>query len=121
MMIFIILAFLILIFAVIFALQNTITVTVTFLFWQFHGSLALVLLVALGAGLVIGILAYSPSLLRTHMAGRRMKKQLTELETSLAEHKQRLEESLLKLHEQATPGKPTESGETPPEQPTPAK
>jgi uncharacterized integral membrane protein len=120
-MIFIILAFLILIFTVIFALQNTISVAVTFLFWQFHGSLALVLLVAMAAGLVIGILAYSPSLVRTQLAGRRMKKQLTELETSLSEHKQRLEESLLKLHEQVPPGKPQESGETPPDRSTAEK
>ena len=33
--------------AVIFALQNTSAVTVTFFFWNFHGSLALVLLGAL--------------------------------------------------------------------------
>ncbi len=98
MLIFIILALLILFFAVIFALQNTVTTSVTFLFWHFSGSLALVLLVALGAGLLISFFAYLPSLLRGQWSMRRLRKQAGELESSLSEHKARLDEALLKLH-----------------------
>jgi putative membrane protein len=112
MQIFVILAILILVFAVIFALQNTIAVTVTFLFWQFHGSLALVLIVALAAGLFVSFLAYLPSLLRNHMAGRKLHKQIADLESNLAEHKQRLADTLTKLQDQSAPGNPPEKSET---------
>ncbi len=111
MLIFIILAFLILIFAIIFALQNTVAVTIYFLFWQFHGSLALVLIVSLVAGLVISFLAYLPSLLRGHWSGRKLRKQITELEGSLAEHKQHLEDALLKQQSSSEPAKNPESPE----------
>lgn len=116
MQIFVILALLILIFAVIFALQNPVTAIVTFLFWKFEGSLALVLLVALGAGLVISFLAYLPNLLRGNWSGRKLRKQVAELEINLADHKQRLEETLLKLQSQSTPSNPPETAEPPPDQ-----
>jgi len=45
-----IIALLIAILAVIFALQNAIPVSITFLVWKTEGSLALVLLVALAVG-----------------------------------------------------------------------
>jgi lipopolysaccharide assembly protein A len=103
MLVFIILALLILLFAVIFALQNTIAVTIYFLFWQFHGSLALVLLIALTAGLLISFLAYLPTLLRGHWSGRKLRKQVADLESSLAEYKQRLADTSLKLQDQSSP------------------
>ncbi len=109
MVIFIVLALLILLFAVIFALQNTSTVTVAFLAWHYSGSLALVLLVALGAGLVISFLAYLPTLLRGNWSGRKLRKQMAELEGNLATHTQQLEDALLKLREQATPAPPPET------------
>ncbi len=113
MLIFVILALLILVFAVIFALQNTVAVSVTFLFWQFHGSLALVLLVALGAGLVISFFAYLPSLVRGQLSTRKLRKHATELEGNLAEHKQRLDEALLKLQGQNISAQPPETGSAP--------
>jgi len=39
---------------VVFALQNNISVAVTFLQWRFDGSLAMALLLALAAGTIIG-------------------------------------------------------------------
>ena len=119
MLIFVILALLILMFAVIFALQNTVNVTVVFLFWQLHGSLALVLLVALGAGMLISFLAYLPSLLRGQWSMRKLRKQTTELESNLAEHKQRLEEAHLKLQSLSTPAQPSEASLPSPDQPKP--
>ncbi len=113
MLIFIILALLILFFAVIFALQNTTTAVVTFLFWKFDGSLALVLLIALGAGLLISFLAYLPTLLRGHWSGRKIRKQVAELEGNLAEHKKRLDEALLKLQGQSTSAPSPEIGPEP--------
>ncbi len=113
MLIFVILALLILFFAVIFALQNTATAVVTFLFWKFDGSLALVMLIALGAGLLISFLAYLPNLLRGHWSGRKMRKQVAELEGNLAEHKKRLDKVLLKLQGQPAPTPPPETGAEP--------
>lgn len=119
MQIFIILALLILIFAVIFALQNTTAVTVFFLFWQFHGSLALVLLIAMGAGLVISVLACLPTILRGQWSLRKLRKHTTELETNLEERKQRLDEAMLKLQVQSEPIQPGETSSSPPSQSAP--
>ena len=54
MQIFIVLALLIAIVAVVFAVQNTAMITVSFLVWSFEGSLALVLLATLLVGVLIG-------------------------------------------------------------------
>ncbi len=119
MLIFIVLALIILLLAVIFALQNTAAVTISFLFWQFHGSLALVLLVALFAGLLISFLTYLPTLLRTNWSSRKLRKHMTELETNLADHKQRLDEALLKLQSQSPASQSTESALATHDQPKP--
>ncbi len=118
MLVFIILALLLALLAVVFALQNTITVTITFLFWQFTGSLALVLLVALAAGMLVSFLAYLPSLIRGRLAARRMRKHATELESNLAEHKQRLQEAELKLQGQPPAGQQPDAAKAPSDQTT---
>ncbi len=118
MLIFIILALLLALLAVVFALQNTTTVTITFLFWQFTGSLALVLLVALAVGILISFFAYLPSLLRGQLSMRRLRKHTTELESNLAEHKQRLEEAQLKRQGQSSPDQPADTSASPPGQST---
>jgi len=41
---------------VIFSVQNAIPVTITFLFWKFEASLAIVLFLTVVAGLIAGIL-----------------------------------------------------------------
>jgi len=133
MQIFVFLALLIAIIAVVFALQNTLIVTVSFLFWKFTGSLALVLLLALAVGALISFLASLPALVRGKWSRRNLRKQatklessltehkqrLTELESSLTEHKQRLEEAHLKLQAQTPPAQPPETSAQPPDQPTP--
>ena len=99
MQIFIIFSLFIAILAVIFALQNTMVVTVSFLFWHFTGSLALVLLAALATGAVVSILASIPSLVRNQISSRSQKKKITESEATLNEHKTRLEEAQKKAEE----------------------
>lgn len=47
--------------ALLFALQNTEVVALTFMGWQFESSLALLVLVSLAAGMLISILATLPS------------------------------------------------------------
>lgn len=87
--------------AVTFALQNTAIVTVSFLVWGFTGSLALVLLFALTTGAIIGWLVTMPSVLRARLSDVGQRRKLNALETSLAEHKQRLDETQKQLEEPA--------------------
>ncbi len=56
MQIFLFVAALIAILAVIFALQNAVPITVSFLFWKAESSLALILIIAFVAGLVTSFL-----------------------------------------------------------------
>jgi putative membrane protein len=102
MQIFLILALVIALIAVIFALQNTVIITVSFLFWQVHGSLALLLIISLAAGALITFLALLPGLLRSRWSMRRLRKQLAEVEGNLTEHRQHLEEDNQRPEEQST-------------------
>lgn len=91
MQIFIIIALVIAVLAVIFALQNTMVVTVTFLLWSFNGSLALVLLFSVLVGVLISLLASLPGLIKGRWSNAGQKKRLTSLEADLASYKNRAE------------------------------
>jgi len=71
--------------AVLFALQNNIPVAVTLAVWQFEGSLALVLLLALGLGVLITGLVSSPAVIRRQWAAARLRRRVAELEREAAE------------------------------------
>lgn len=88
--VFLFFAFVIAALAVTFALQNTAVVTVSFLFWSFSGSLALVLFIALAAGALIGWLVTMPSVLRAQLTVVSQRRKLTALENSVAQQQQRL-------------------------------
>ncbi|HSB70069.1 MAG TPA: LapA family protein [Candidatus Methylomirabilis sp.] len=62
----------------IFALQNTGTVEVRFLLWQAQGSLALVVLSALGAGLLVALLFGIPEALLARWRIRSLERRLQE-------------------------------------------
>ena len=66
--------------AVLFALQNNVPVTVSFLTWSFGGSLAMVLLITLGLGVIIAGLVSSPTVIRSRWASSRMQRQVAALE-----------------------------------------
>lgn len=83
--------------AVVFSLQNNSPVLVTLAVWTFEGSLALVLLVALGLGVLIAGLVSSPAVIRRQWSARRLRGQVADLERQLAQQQQRtreLEEAL---------------------------
>ena len=107
MQVILIIALLIAIVAVIFALQNAVTVSITFLVWKTEGSLALVLLVALAVGAVVGLLVSLPGRIRGAWTAGSQKKKLTELEASLADYTRKLNEAQSKL-QGSSPAKPTE-------------
>jgi putative membrane protein len=91
MQIFVIIALLISIIAVVFALQNLAAVTVSFFIWSIHGSLALVLLVSMAAGVLISLLASLPGLIRARWTVSAQRKKLATLETESSGYKKRAE------------------------------
>ena len=85
--IYLILALVIAIVAVIFALQNTATITIGFFIWKVTGSLSLVLLVTLAIGVLIGLLFLAPSAVKSSFQVSGRGKRITSLEKELADHK----------------------------------
>lgn len=88
--VYLIFALVIAVIAVIFALQNTMTVTVSFLAWEITGSLSLVLLITLAIGAVIGLLVLTPSAIRSSLSASGQRKRIGALEKELDEHKIRI-------------------------------
>lgn len=66
--------------SVMFALQNNVPVTVTFLLWRFDSSLAMVLLMALALGGAVVALISTPATLRRQWTIGRQNKRIEELE-----------------------------------------
>jgi uncharacterized integral membrane protein len=75
--------------AVDFALQNNSSVVVTLALWNFEGSLAVVLLVAVGLGALIAGLVSTPSVIRAQWSASRLRRQVAELEREAAEQQAR--------------------------------
>jgi uncharacterized integral membrane protein len=78
--------------AVVFALQNSVAVTVVFAFWRYDGSLAVVLLVTLALGALIAALVSTPSVIKGQWAGARLRRQVTGLENDKALLERRVRE-----------------------------
>jgi uncharacterized integral membrane protein len=90
MQVLLILALVIAIITVIFAVQNAMPVTVSFLVWQFvNAPLALVLLLAVGLGLLISLLVSVPTMAGNRWTISRLKKRVAELEKSIQEQQAR--------------------------------
>jgi len=84
MFLFLVLGILLGILAVIFALQNIVPVTVIFLAWQLHGSLALVIAVAIVLGLLISILVSVPEVVDNFFVLKGLRKKIEDLEAENA-------------------------------------
>lgn len=78
------LALLLALIVTVFAVQNFDTVEVNFLTWNLTGSLALVLLLTLSAGIAIGILVSAPTSLRRRRELGGLKKNMRKMEKELA-------------------------------------
>ena len=68
-----------------FAIQNSGVITVSYLGWETDASLALILILTLGIGILIGYLAGLPSSLRKTSQLRRVKRDLGALQDAAAE------------------------------------
>jgi lipopolysaccharide assembly protein A len=88
MIIFFIIGLLIGIAAVIFALQNVEVITVTFFSWELTGSLALILMLAIGAGLLVSALLILPESIKNHFRYRSLKKENAKLAEELRKQKE---------------------------------
>ena len=77
--------------ALVFALQNTQSVRISFLVWHVNGSLALLLIIFFFVGLLAGILVILPGRIRSTLARARNNKELTALQIKLDECKGKLE------------------------------
>lgn len=76
--------------AVVFALQNNVPVTVSLVFWSFNGSLAMVLLLAIGLGALIAGLVSSPAVIRGQWVAARLRREVAALEADKADLAQRV-------------------------------
>ena len=86
--------------AVIFALQNIVVVTVTFLSWQLEGFLSVIILLSIMAGIFVCLLIILPETITTTIKLRRLKKEVERLEEELRKQK---ELTLFAKHDIPTP------------------
>jgi len=78
-----IVAIIVAILAVVFALQNAVPITVSFLTWRFESSLALVLLITLALGILMSLLVSVPSMVKTRKMISSQKKKIRDLDIGL--------------------------------------
>lgn len=74
--------------SVIFALQNIAEVTVYFFSWHLTGSLALILLLSVTAGILIAILLLLPEFINNHFKYKNLKKENKDLAEELRKQKE---------------------------------
>lgn len=74
--------------AVVFALQNITVITVSFFSWSITGSLSVIVLLAIGVGILVALLLFLPSSVQGHFRYRRLKKANSKLEEELRKQKE---------------------------------
>jgi lipopolysaccharide assembly protein A len=99
MQVFLVIALIIAVIAVIFAVQNITPVVVAFFIWKFGGSLALVLLLAVVTGVLISMFASLPTFIRSKWAASNQKRKIKELEATVYELKVRAENAQNRIQE----------------------
>jgi uncharacterized integral membrane protein len=70
--------------ALIFAIQNPQTVSLSFLLWNAHSSLALIIILVFLVGLLAGVIIGIPARIRNSIALSRKKKEAADLESQLS-------------------------------------
>lgn len=89
--------------AIVFAIQNNSVVALSFLGWQFQSSLALVVIIMLGAGVLIGIMICVPGLIRRSLASRRLSKQVQGLHDEAETLRKENHDLVTRLQAETTP------------------
>lgn len=88
----VIIAIVIAVAGVLFAVQNSVPSTVVFFLWRFDGSLGVMLLLALALGALLVALISTPATLRANWLNRRQQKEIDGLKTTNAELRARTAE-----------------------------
>jgi uncharacterized integral membrane protein len=78
-------AIIVAILAVVFALQNAVPITVSFLTWRFESSLALVLLITVALGIIMSLLVSVPSTIKKMKLISSQKKKIQEEDSRIRE------------------------------------
>jgi len=102
---YLIVALVIAVLAVLFALQNSMLITISFLSWEISGSLSLVLLATLAIGVLIGLLVLTPSALKKTIKTSSQRKRINALEHEVSEHKAKVAELQRPLPKLSSPDK----------------
>ena len=92
MQLWLIIAIVVAILGVVFALQNAVPITVSFLTWKFQSSLALVLLLSIAIGVLLSLMVSIPSKIKNMKLISNQKKRIRELEQGLQSKKEFKEE-----------------------------
>jgi putative membrane protein len=82
---------------IIFALQNSVTITVSFLVWQFEGPLTFILLAAVASGLLISSFLSLPDYFRQALRISKLKNKNIDLQDTLVKKEREVEEEKSKL------------------------
>ena len=98
MQLFLIIALVIALLAVFFAVQNTTMVTVYFFVWQFSSSLALVLLLSLAIGVILSLLLSLPPLQSRNWQISKLKKRIGEQDKEKENLKEQITEHIGKVN-----------------------
>ncbi len=83
--------------SVVFALQNITTITVVFMTWQIQGSLALIILLAVLTGLLIGFIVCAPEVIKKGLQVASLRKQNAKLNEALQNKGREVEAEKSKL------------------------
>ena len=104
MLLLVILGLVIAIVAILFAFQNATIVAINFGFWQFKESLAIILLITLGLGIIISLLLSIPTIIKRGWETSRQKKKILALEAELKSRDTQItiREQTNKINEQKT-------------------
>jgi putative membrane protein len=86
MPIFLIIAIIVALLTVIFAFQNAITISVALLVWNFEASLAIVLILTLAIGIIVGLLVSVPNVIQRNLKIAKYKVKVAELEAESHRH-----------------------------------
>ncbi len=105
MQVFLVFALLIALIAVIFAVQNTALVTVSFLVWNLNHSLAVIILLTIFTGVLISILMSAPGWIKNRLALANLRKKVKELEAKLKKEQDKYQAALeeIELYKVPTP------------------
>jgi uncharacterized integral membrane protein len=88
---------------ILFVLQNTAVVALTFLGWQFESSIAVLVILSVLIGAVLAALVTLPSAIGSSFAIRRLRKHNVTLAREAEAHKQAADEASAKLIAAQTP------------------